>query len=199
MAGFEKPGYPTFAGIGAIRVTGSGAPFAGSIMLAIDGDRVRLEIIDKLGRPALALAGRPGAMKRLDPATGSVERVKKDGAALFGGISIPPGLLRVMVTGEAPRFSKITSTAASGEGRMARTDGPPMKIHYASSITRLELPGPAGAWMDIALGPMARGQAAPYVSYAKLSCRGVNISVEWKRVKQGLAFAEGFFSFTDSL
>ncbi|MGK7344699.1 MAG: hypothetical protein ACNS63_02685 [Candidatus Nitrospinota bacterium M3_3B_026] len=201
LAAFSKPSYPSFYGLA--RITG-GRDFKtleGRAVLALEDNRYRLEVINKAGLVSLAVAGWPGRMTRMDPASGHTEEItgSEAGVLPIARGRVPALVLRSIVTGAPPEFSGVVSAGGPPGARVVRTWGPRMRLVYSGGLEKVVLED-AGGGVVIKLGPMAQGAAAPYVSYARIEAEGGGaVEVRWERVMQGIEFPEGFFRFAEPL
>ncbi|MDH5508817.1 MAG: hypothetical protein OEZ32_00510 [Nitrospinota bacterium] len=193
LGAMAKPGYPTFRGLGQLTMENLRGKFTGAILLALDGERFRVEISDKTGRTVRTWAWNGARLMRLNLSTGAKEWMDE------GFMNkAPMSLARTMVTGAPPGYTKVISTKVSGGMKVAWVSGPGMGLSYqAERLVKVE-GGGAFSW-EMALGPFSDGPTAPYVESATLSAAGSRLFVQWIRVEQGVKFAPGFFMFEEDV
>lgn len=197
--------YPSFSGVGAIVAEGGGLDFSGSILLAIDGGRYRLEILDPFGRGALAVAGDENQRTQMDTITG--ERISVTGQPArfieLDGVHLPVMALMTLVTGSPPPYKKLLTVNEGDDGHwLARVSDPAMELYYSGRLEKVALTGGADdEKIVITLGKIARDQAGFNVSAFHIDFgRGkTSITVEWKKVRRNVKFADGFFDFTEEV
>ena len=198
----RTPDYPSFSGVGSLEVsTGGAKKQAATILLALDGSRYRLELLDAVGRAVLAVAGDGERMIKVDPVSGAREEIKgpEAGRVSLGSVRAPVAALRSIVTGAPPVFKSVRSASLLDGRRRALVEGPEMELVYSDRLERVAIPAGEGGVVVYELGPMARGPMAPYVSSVKITLEGAGeATVRWRRVSQGRRFPEGFFAFNDS-
>ncbi len=197
---FNRPGYPSFSGTGSIRFSGGGRVFNGTILLAIENHHFRLEIVDKSGRSIVAKAGRRERIISVDPATGERKIDTGSMIRITDGFFAPVSLLRSMVTGEAPSFSRVISTRIKSGRRLVNVTGPDMELTYTDRLERIKIRSGSSGEVTMALGPMSKGPLAAYVSTVTFRYRNsMKVTVKWNNVGQGTTFADGFFEFDERL
>ncbi len=199
ITSFARPDFPSFAGTGSFRVYGADRPFSGAILLALEKDRFRLEIISKTGAVILAAAGTPDRIIQIDPATGKRKVLNGDPVVISDGFTAPAIFLRSMVTGSAPKFDGVMSTSFGDGVRIVKVDSPRMDFFYTEKLNKIIHHPPGGPAVNLSLGAMIEGPLAPYVSSAEVSYRNLQIVVQWEEVSQGLNFPEGFFEFNEPI
>lgn len=196
---FDKPDYPSFSGKGSFHVSGADRPFSGIILLALDKDRYRLEVISKTGAVVLAVAGGSEEAVRIDPATGEKSFHDKSLVFLTENLSIPASFLRSMITGSAPLFDGIKSTSIKNGSRIVKAINPRMDFYYTNRLEKIIYHPADGGLLRLALGPMKNGTLTPFVSSAEISYGKLTIAVRWEDEVQGRGFPDGFFKFDEPI
>lgn len=199
ISAFDRPDYPTFSGTGSFQVSGTDKPFSGTILLAVDKQQYRLEVISKTGAVILAAAGGPEEAVRIDPDTGKKSFHDKSLVFLTESLAIPAAFLRSMITGAAPLFDGIKSTAINDQLHVVKAVNPRMDLYYTSRLEKIVYHPAYGGSLRLALGPMKNGPITPFVSSADVSYGKLTITVRWKEVVQGRGFPEGFFRFDEPI
>lgn len=192
-----------FMASGAVTVSGPGTGFSGSILLSMDGDKFRLEVLDAVNRAVLAVAGEPGAMIRLNPITG--ERHVSDSTTIrapeLGGVVAPAGLLRTAALGSIPHFGKAVSNRNFLGKTYVKTDAPPMELVFSGSVLReVRLQAEEDDTVTLSLGPAAGRAPAGWLQWSQISLgSGSALKVKWKKVETVESFPPGFFAFEDAV
>ncbi|VAX23590.1 hypothetical protein MNBD_NITROSPINAE02-932 [hydrothermal vent metagenome] len=206
LARLKMKSYPSFKGVGSLKLRGMGSSFAGLMALAIDAGKYRIEIYDAVGRTVFAGGGAPGKMIRIDPNTGEREELtgKRAEVAEFEGFRVPIASLKSIVYGAPPGFNAITSFEERNGKRIVKTTGPEMEIVYSSQVEKIRLI-PPGEEEDeeviIIVGRLAPGPIGPYAKVAHMDFGGgaFTLDIKWEKVRQGVKFSEGFFTFDEAL
>ena len=172
-----------------------GSRFTGRLLLALDGDKFRIELMDKTGRVIQAVAGGQGQVIRINPQTGERSLHTGDTVPITSRITAPVSFMRTLVTGEAPKFSSIKSASAKNGYQIVKVDGPAMEITYSDRIEQILHHTKNGSSVALRAEPMVEGSLAPYSSGAEISSGAVTIKVKWQEVMQGMEFDKGFFEF----
>jgi hypothetical protein len=186
---------------GSVTVSGPGPGFSGSILLSMDGDWFRLEILDAVNRAALAVAGEPGKIIRVDPATGerSMTNATSIRAPELGGVTAPCGLLRTAVTGSLPHFGKVVSTRGFLGKSYVKTEGPPMELVFSGRLLEVRLLAEEDDTVRLRLGPAVSQAPVGMLEWAEISLgAGAVLKVRWKKVEAVKSFPPGFFTFKET-
>ena len=192
LEAMARPGYPAFRGLARFTMAGLRGNFSGGIMMAMEGEKFRLEITDATGRTVQATAWNGNRLYKLDLATG-VKAPAQEG--IFLDAPIP--LARTMVTGAPPGYGSVTSTWKKGGLKVARVAPSGMELSYKEGkLVKVEGGGLGEGW-SLLLGPFKNGPMAPYVESATLSAVGASVSIQWVRVEQGMEFPPGYFLFEE--
>jgi len=192
LSAMARPAFPSFQGAGSFTMENSRGKFTGLIHLALQDELFSLEIADVTGRSLMAVAGSAGRLVRLDMATGKKE-VYSGHIPLLGGISAPAELVRIMVTGAPPSFAAIRATREQDGWKVASVTSPDMDIYYNDGKLTRVTGGTGPMAYELELGPMAPGPMAEYVESARIKFQGARLAIQWEQVRQGEAFADGFF------
>lgn len=189
-----------FMAVGTALVSGAGAGFSGSILLSMEGDKFRLEVLDAVNRAALAVGGEPGRMIRVNPATGEKQVTNSTliHAPELGNVTAPCGLLRTAALGSIPRFGGVVSTRRIlGESRVT-TENPSMEFVFSERLLEVRLRTEEGDTVTLRLGPAVKGGPAR-LEWSELSLgSGAVLKVRWKKVEPVQSFPPGFFTFDDT-
>ena len=197
----REPDAP-FMASGAVAVSGPGSGFSGSILLSMDGDKFRLEVLDAVNRAALAVAGEPGRIIRVDPVTGErrMDNSTSIRAPELGGVTAPCGLLRTAVTGSLPHFGKAVSTRGILDKSYVKAEDPSMELVFSGRLLEVRLRTEEGDMVTLRLGPSVSQAPVGRLEWAEISLgSGAVLKVRWKKVDAVKSFPPGFFTFEDAL
>lgn len=192
-----------FMASGAVTVSGPGTGFSGSILLSMDRDKFRLEVLDAVNRAVLAVAGEPGAMIRLNPTTG--ERLFSDSTTIrapeLGGVVAPVGLLRTAALGSIPHFGKAVSNRSILGKTYVKTEDPSMELVFSGSLLQeARLRTEEDDTVTLSLGPVVKHAPAGWLQWSQISLgSGSALKVKWKKVETVESFPPGFFTFEDTV
>ena len=192
-----------FMASGAITVSGPGSGFSGSILLSMDGDKFRLEVLDAVNRAVLAVAGKPGAMIRLNPTTG--ERRITDSTSIrapeLGGVVAPVGLLRTAALGSIPHFGKAVSNRSLFGKAYVKTEDPSMELVFSGNLLQaVSLRTQEDDAVTLSLGPVVKHAPVEWLQWSQISLgSGAVLKVNWKKVETVESFPPGFFTFDDAV
>ena len=187
---------------GTVSVSGPGTGFSGSILLSMDGDKFRMEVLDAVNRATLAVAGEPGNLIRVNPTTG--ERSMSDSTSIrapeLGGVTAPCGLLRTAVTGALPYFGKVVSTRGILGKSYVKTEEPAMELVFSGRLLELRLQTEDDDIVTLRLGPIVSQKPVGRLEWAEISLgSGAVFRVRWKKVETVKSFPPGFFTFEDAV
>ncbi|MBI4665714.1 MAG: hypothetical protein HY751_04800 [Nitrospinae bacterium] len=188
------------SGKGTIRVESPSASLTGTVLLAVDGERFRLVVVDAANRAVEAFAGEAGKVYRVDAATGvksQVEQGEDKGYVSIAGTRTPLSLLGTLITGAPPVFGEIITARPFGGGGRITTGHPSMELVYAGSLKEIILMEEPEKGAGIAFGPVVPGPRGRHISGFKISAPGSSIAVEWTDVDLSAVFPPGFFTFDD--
>jgi hypothetical protein len=191
-----------FMASGAVTVSGPVSGFSGSILLSMDGDKFRLEVLDAVNRAALAVAGEPGKIIRVDPATGERRMTNSTSirAPELGGVAAPCGLLRTAVTGSIPHFGKAVSTRGSLGKSYVTTEEPSMELVFSGRLLEARLRAEEGDTVTLRLGPAVSQAPVGRLEWSEISLgSGAVLKVRWKKVEAVKSFPPGFFTFEETV
>ncbi len=206
LARLKMKTHPTFSGLGSLKLKGITSSFTGLMALAIDREKYRIEIYDSVGRTIFAGGGGPEKMIRINPETGKRTEFigKKAEVVEFEGFRIPIASLKSIVYGAPPGFGAVISSHKRNGKQIAKTTGPEMEIEYSSHVEKIRLIAPdeeEDEEVIIIIGKLVPGPMAPYAQTSHMDFGGgaVSLDIKWKKVKQGVKFPQGFFSFDEAL
>jgi hypothetical protein len=192
-----------FMASGTVTVSGPGAGFSGSILLSMDGDKFRLEVLDAVNRAALAVAGESGAIIRIDPATGERRMTNSTSirATELGGVVAPVGLLRTAALGSIPHFGKAVSTRGILGKTYVKTEDPSMELVFSGSLlSEVRLQTDEDDTVTLRLGPAVNHAPVGWLQWSQISLgSGAVLKVKWKKAETAQSFAPGFFTFEDTV
>ncbi len=190
-----------FMAVGTALVSGAGAGFSGSILLSMDGDKFRLEVLDAVNRAALAVAGEPGRMIRVNPATGEKQVTNSTSirAPELGGVTAPCSLLRTAALGSIPRFGGVVSTRRILNKTYVTTDDPSMEFVFSEKLLEVRLRTEEDDMVTLRLGPTVNQEPVGRLEWSEISLgSGAVLKVRWKKVETVASFPPGFFTFDDT-
>ncbi|MBI5815502.1 MAG: hypothetical protein HZB29_07810 [Nitrospinae bacterium] len=191
----------SFAGSGHIKVDAGEDSFSGTIALALEGDNYRLEALDAANRAVAAVAGGKETITRVDGNTGkkTIARGNFAKSIQIGGIVMPAGLLRTIVTGSPPPFEKMIQVARAGAGYKVTTSGPAMDLFVQGGrLAGVTIEGWDMGALSVDLGPMAGEGESRYVSGCVIKMKGGGkATIRWEKADFGKNFPAGFFTFDD--
>jgi len=198
---YSAASQPSLACFGSVKIKGNGVNFNGSVILAIDGDQYRLEVVDGAGITAVAVAGGSGVMIRLDMNTGAKTILTGEAAKTvhLDKVSAPVSLLKTLVTGAPPPSEKKGEIQPAGTVYKMATSNPSMELELdGERLTQLTLYGEDGNQITAKLGPMTGVGLERHVASARVEAGGGAVmEINWQKVTPKEKFPEGFFSFTE--
>jgi len=190
---------PPLRAVGLVRLRGPAGELVGKgkALLALEGDRFRLQVVDPMGRSLAAVARRGKSFVSLDPRSGARTMLDADqfGRLTLGDFSFPAAMIPALLTGAPPSFDRVVSARRSGAKVTVVTAAPPLTIVYAQQVLSITTANgeelAITAWRDQA--------GRPYVASATLSREGAfgSVRVEWEGVERVKPYPPGFFQFRD--